>query len=80
MPIEKLSDLHGAASQKQVHILHIVWSINTCPTLTRWDLELVFYGSLSPECGPFNESNISNQFRVGDWGDTYFPILYLKIR
>jgi hypothetical protein len=24
MPIEKLSDLHGAASQKQVHILHIV--------------------------------------------------------
>jgi hypothetical protein len=35
MPIKKLSDLHGAARQKQMYILDIVRSINTCPSLTR---------------------------------------------
>jgi hypothetical protein len=30
-----------------------VWSISTCPSLTRWDLEIVFHGSLYPDHRPF---------------------------
>jgi hypothetical protein len=49
-------------------------------SLTRWDLELAFHGSLSPEYGPFGKLIRSNQFRAYDWRYNYFSILYHKIR
>jgi hypothetical protein len=57
----------------------IVWSISICPSLTRWDLELAFHGSLFPECKHFGKLNKSNRFRVCNWLYNYFPILYFKI-
>jgi hypothetical protein len=60
-------------------ICHIVWSISTCPSLTRWDVEFAFHGSISPQCPAFGKLNRSNWIWVCRFLENYFSILDVKI-
>jgi hypothetical protein len=59
---------------------HIIWSENICPSLTRWDLELAFHGSISAQYAAFGKLNRSNWIWLCCFLKNYLSILDIKIR
>jgi hypothetical protein len=61
-------------------LLHIVWSISTCPSLTRWDVESALHGSISPQCVAFKKLSRSNWIWLDRSLKNDLSILDLTIR
>jgi hypothetical protein len=58
----------------------IVWSESTCPSLTRWDLECAFHGSISPQCAAFGKLTRSNWIWLCRFLKNDLSILDITIR